>query len=282
MSRLEDRVVNLAVDAAVNGVDQAVALAAAGMNKERGGEDPLSARSENHVNGIVHAASHHRFDRTAFRRLAKDVSRAGPEGRSRSGVDLLGKCPFTPVDPTVQPRIRSVKVIGATRERLTFEPLDPLVGHSVAVGIGQLPDGGRARPHIQRAAQPHRSLRKHHLVGEDGALVEDSVPVAVLEPHDPVRLLLELLLDIVVRARRVRDVQPPLVVERGRDRPVNERRTGDPVDRESLRHFDRAAVDLGLAPSGFARTTRREHHEDDDMRKSPRTGKLPHERVPRC
>ena len=36
---LEDRVVHLSVDAAVNRVDQAVALAAAGMHEERGGED---------------------------------------------------------------------------------------------------------------------------------------------------------------------------------------------------------------------------------------------------
>ena len=41
-------------------------------------------------------------------------------------------------------------------------------------------------------------------------LVELAVAVGVLEAHDAVRLLLELLLDLVVGARRVGDVQPAL------------------------------------------------------------------------
>ena len=42
---LEDRVVDLAVDAAVDGVDQPVALAAAGMDEERGREDRVRRRA---------------------------------------------------------------------------------------------------------------------------------------------------------------------------------------------------------------------------------------------
>ena len=45
VSGLEDRVVDLSVDAAVNRVDQAVALAAAGMHEERGGEDRARRRA---------------------------------------------------------------------------------------------------------------------------------------------------------------------------------------------------------------------------------------------
>ena len=46
------------------------------------------------------------------------------------------------------------------------------------------------------------------------------------------RLLRELLLDVVVGAGRIGDVEPALVVEGGGDRPVDQRRPGDPLDRE--------------------------------------------------
>ena len=139
-----------------------------------------------------------------------------------------------------------MQVVGAAGERLAREPLDPLVGHAVAVGIGQLPDGGR-RGDVERAGVPHRPLGEHHLVGEDGLLVEFSVAVAVFQPDDPVGLFRELLLDVVVGAGRVGDIETPLVVERGGDRPVDQRRSRDPLDRESLGNRERPAVELDLA-----------------------------------
>ena len=126
-----------------------------------------------------------------------------------------------------------MQVVGAAGERLAREPLDSLVGHAVAVGIGQLPDGGRGGD-IERAGVPHRSLGEHHLVGEDGSLVEFSVAVAILQPDDPVGFFRELFLDVVVGAGRVGDIKTSLVVERGGDRAVDQRRPRDPLDRESL------------------------------------------------
>ena len=139
-----------------------------------------------------------------------------------------------------------MQVVGAAGERLAREPLDSLVGHAVAVGVGQFPDGGR-RGDIERAVVPHRSLGEHHLVGEDGPLVEFSVAVAVFQPDDPVGFFRELLLDVVVGAGGVGDIQTSLVVERGRDRAVDQRWPRDPLDRESLGNRERPAVELDLA-----------------------------------
>ena len=149
-------------------------------------------------------------------------------------VGLLGEGPLAPVDPAVGAEIGAVQVVGAAGERLALEPFDALVGHAVAVGVGQLPDAGRGRD-VERAVVPHRPLGEHHLVGEDGPRVETAVAVAVLQPDDPVRPLGELLLDVVVRARRVGDVEPAVLIERGGDRPIDQRGPGHALDREAAR-----------------------------------------------
>ena len=157
-----------------------------------------------------------------------------------------------------------MQVVGAAGERLAREPLDPLVGHAVAVGVGQLPDGGR-RGDVERAAVPHRPLGEHHLVGEDGLLVEFAVAVAVFEPDDPVGLLRELFLDVVVGAGRVGDIKTPFVVKRGGDRAVDERRPGDPLDRESLGNRERPAVELDLARLARGREQGRDDRESGEV-----------------
>ena len=69
----------LAVDAAVDGVDQAVALAAAGVLEERRREDALAAGREDDVDRVVHAAGHHRLDAGAVGPAAEDVRGARDE-----------------------------------------------------------------------------------------------------------------------------------------------------------------------------------------------------------
>src|SRR5690606_36734347 len=54
---LED-VVFLAVEPAVDGVNQSVPVAAAGALEERGGEDPFAAGEKLDVDRVVHAAGH--------------------------------------------------------------------------------------------------------------------------------------------------------------------------------------------------------------------------------
>src|SRR6267142_3043166 len=60
---IENRM-DFAVYAAVNRVDQSIALPAAGMLEEGGRENPLAGRSENTINRIIHATRHHRLDTT--------------------------------------------------------------------------------------------------------------------------------------------------------------------------------------------------------------------------
>ena len=76
------------------------------------------------------------------------------------------------------------------------------------------------------------------------ALVERAVAVGVFQPHDAVRPLLELLFDRVVRAGRFGDVEPALIVERGDDGPLDQRRAGDELDGEAVRHGRRRRGDF--------------------------------------
>ena len=260
---VDDRV-DLAVDAAVDRMDQAVAVAAAGLLEEGGREDPLAAGREHDVDRVVHPAGHHRLDRAVVGPRAEDVRRLGDKGRaSRPLVGLFGERPLAPVDPAVGPEIGPVQVVGAAGERLALEPLLAAVGHAVAVGIGQLPDARRRRD-VERAREPQRSLGKHHLVGEDGPLVEPAVAVAILEPEDPVRLVLELHGRLVVRARRLGDVEPALLVEVGHDRPVDERRPGGELDGEAVGEGERVAVERDLARLGIPGPDAKGQRRDDD------------------
>ena len=75
---LINRIVILAVDAAIDDVNQAVALAAGGMLEKRRGDNALAAGREHDIDGIVHAAGHHRLDVRS--------RRAGSEKHGRARV----------------------------------------------------------------------------------------------------------------------------------------------------------------------------------------------------
>ena len=81
-------------------------------------------------------------------------------------------------------------------------------------------------------------------------LVELAVAVGVFEPHDAVRLLFELLFDLLVRAGRIGDVEPALVVEVGDDRPVDQRRPGGQFDREPSGTLSTGGEAAGSAATG--------------------------------
>ena len=70
-------------------------------------------------------------------------------------------------------------------------------------------------------------------------------------------LLGELLLDLVVGARRVGDVEPALLVEVGGDRPIDQRRAGDQLDGEPVRHAQGRSLNLNSpAPTDQKSPTR--------------------------
>jgi hypothetical protein len=79
-------------------------------------------------------------------------------------------------------------------------------------------------------------LRQHHAIGKNDTGFEQPVAIFVLETHDPVRAIGELLFHLVVGTRRIRDVQAPLFVEVRDDGPIDERRPGNALDLEAGRH----------------------------------------------
>jgi hypothetical protein len=130
-----------------------------------------------------------------------------------------------------------VEVVRATRAGLPLEPLHALIGDAIAVGVLEPPDARRCGD-VERAIEPEGAFGEHHLVGEDGALLEDPVAVRVLEPEDPVRPLHDLLLDLVVRPRGIGHVEAAELIEVGGDRPQdNGRRRGD-LHVEARRRLD--------------------------------------------
>ncbi len=62
------------------------------------------------------------------------------------------------------------------------------------------------------------------------------------------RLVGELLLDLVVRARRIGDIEPPLLVEVGDDRAIDERRPGGALDFEAIGNGERLAGERDSSP----------------------------------
>ena len=163
-----------------------------------------------------------------------------------------------------------MQVVGAAGERLALEPLDPLVGHAVAVCVGQLPDGGR-RSDVERAAVPHRPFGEHHLVGEDGPSCRIFRRRCCLP------------------AGRSGAAFRPVASSRCRWSPKSRRHTsrpssskaavigrstsggpGDPLDREPLGDRERAAVELDLARLARADVSSHENQGGGNAQESPR------------
>ena len=171
--------VPLAVDAAVYGVDQAVAPAAGGVLQKRRREDAFAGGGEHDIHRVVHPAGHHRLVRAARRMAAKNMRRTRhPLGAPERRIPLLRECALAPVNPSVTAEVRPVQVVGTAGER-GLEPLLTLVGHAVAVGIAQPPDARRCGD-VERAVMPQRPLGKHHLVSEHDGVLEPTVAVAIL------------------------------------------------------------------------------------------------------
>jgi hypothetical protein len=97
-----------------------------------------------------------------------------------------------------------------------------------------------------RPVEAHHSLRQHQLVGEDAAGLELAVAVRVDETEQCMRQVGLLLLHRVVGAGRLGDEQAAVVIERGGNRPLRERRAGDLFDLEPGRQGERLAIQLNL------------------------------------
>jgi hypothetical protein len=185
----------LSVHTPVDGVEESVPAAVA--LDDRGRENPLAFRRERHVDRVVHPARHHRFEARAVGAAAKDVGGARLPLAAVHQVRLLGEGALAPVNPTVGARIGTVQVVRAAGKGLALEPLDAVLGHAVAIAVGELPDARRRR-HVERAALEHGAGEEHHPIGEHDALVEPAVAIDVFKTNDAMGTLGELLLDGVV------------------------------------------------------------------------------------
>ena len=241
----------LAVDAAVEGVDQAVAFASAGMDEEGAGHDPFPFRREHDVDGVVHATGEHWLDAAGIDAGAEDVGGAGlPAGAAGEIVGLLGGGSLAPVDAAIAAEVGAVEIVGTGGECFAVEPDLARFSDAVVVGVGELPDCRRGGD-VERAPVPERALRHHQSIGILRPGVEDAVAVGVFESEDPVAGFFRLFDDGDVRAARFGDVEPALLVEVDRHRSLNQRHRGGDLHCETVWDGDRAAGNLEF--SGVAR-----------------------------
>ena len=140
---IEDAVL-FAPHAAIDRVQDAVALAAAGIHKKSPAQKPLARRRKDDVHGVVHAARHHHFAPAAIGPRAEKMRGTGDEiAPVGQPVRLLGKCAFAPINKTIRPRIRPVQIVRATGQRFAIEPHLALVRDAIAIGVRELPDDRR-------------------------------------------------------------------------------------------------------------------------------------------
>jgi len=239
----------LAVDAAVDRMHDAVAPAIGRPLEERRRQKPLAGARECHVDRIVHASGENDLQFRAVGPGPKHVRGTGrPAGPADEVVRLFRERPLREIDPPVTACIRSVQVIAAAREGLAVVPDETLVGHAIAIGIGEPEDLG-GRGNVERAAVPERALKHHEPVGEDRTAIKDAVAIGILQPQDAVSWSGLLLHEFGIGPARFGDVEPAFLVEGTGHRPVDQRRGRDPFHHESVGHRDRQ----------FAKAERRGH-----------------------
>ena len=254
-------VMRFAEHPAINGVGDPVAEAGLAEIDERAGEDGFPFGRECDFDRVVHAAGHDDVEVRAVGPRAIDMRRAVVElATIAQSMGLLGKRAFGPIKIAVRAEIRAVDVIGATGQRATFEPFFPLVRHAVSVRVGELPDARRPGD-VNRTFIPEAALREHHLVRVFDRFVESSVAIAVFETDDAMRWVGQLLVRFLVRAGRIRDIEPALVVEAGADGSIHQRRPGDQFHFEAVRHGEGLGREFE-----FTRVSERNNQEDRERR----------------
>ena len=203
----------LAINTAVDGVDETITTATGGVLKKCAAQETFASGVESDTDGIIHAAGEDRLDAGSIGSRAKDVRGAGDKGLVVvKRVALFGKRALGPVEPAIGAEIGAVQIIGAAGERLAVVPHLALVSHAIIVGVGEFPDL-RRRGDIERAFVKHRALGEHHFIGEHDGLVEAPVAIGVFQAHNAVILPLILRRAFVAGTRRIRCVEPSLFIE---------------------------------------------------------------------
>ncbi len=202
-----------AVNTAVDGVYEAIAMTRFMRRKKRPAQNALAFGSERQSHRIVHPAGQHRFEAAVVWPSAENMGCAAfeflPVGKI---VSLFRKCTFAPINPSIRPEIRPVQIIGATGKRLAFVPFFADIRNPVAVGVGEFPDA-RRRGDVERTVMPKTAFREHHFVRENHVFIEFAIPIGVFEADDAMRFVFELFFRFVVRTGRIGEVQPALFIK---------------------------------------------------------------------
>ena len=235
----------LAEDAAVDRVQETVALAVGGVLQERRREEAVAGRREHDIDGVVHAAGHHRLDAGAVGVRAEDV-RGPRDERLAAGecVRLFGERALGPVDFPVGAGVRPVQVVRTPGERRPGEPLD---ADRLGLRRVELPDARRGAD--EDVVPDDGDPLRHHQPIDDGRARMEPARLGGREPEQLVRLVLQLLGRRVVRPRRLRNDQVAGLGEGGGDGPLGERRAGGEFDREADRQREGVAVQRHCVPA---------------------------------
>ena len=241
---------DLAVDSAVNRMDQPVAAAIARVLEKCRGEDSLATCCKSDLYRVVHATRHDRFDRATLGPPSKDVRCARDKCLATGErVSLFFEGTLAPVNPAIGSDVGTMQVIGTAIQGLAVEPDLAFVSHPVVIGVRQLPDLWRCTD-VDRPLMPGAAFREHHAIRKHDALVEDPVAIDVFQPEDAVRLVLQLDLDRIVGTAGVSNIEPAAVIKVGADRAANKWRSGDWLDCETIRDRERVAAKLHVLGLG--------------------------------
>jgi hypothetical protein len=112
---------------------------------------------------------------------------------------------------------------------------------------------------------PHRAFGEHHAIGEHDGFVERAVAIRVFQSHDAMRLLDELLVGLVVRPGRIRNVEAALLIEVGLDGTENVIGAGDQFDLKTIRQGEHVRADLELSSARKHRQQNRQREKQAVM-----------------
>ena len=111
---------------------------------------------------------------------------------------------------------------------------------------------------------PEGSLGHDHLVGKDGALVKDAIPVGVFEHPHEARALLEQLGFLQVLPIAFGDEHASFGVDCGEHRVLDKRRGGDQFDGEFLIDDQLGLLELFVLAAGQG--TAKGDRQDEEVR----------------
>ena len=156
-------------------------------------------------------------------------------------LQLVARAGVGVVDPVVEEargRIRHVLGLSAARAVCAVHLLLQ-VGDTRALRVLHKPHHGRLRDE-HAAIHAQDRARQDEAVGKDGALVHLPVAVRILEHDDAAeRLVLALALDVLHVAAHFADKEASLFIPTLRNWRLDHRLSGDELDVETLRDFER-------------------------------------------